>query len=399
MRSKPNHNSIRYVRIVACFLFALLLIGTLEASARIIYAYQDELFELRKIVSGTSLSQSLDGFEVQATDQVGHWRLRPGYETTYAQYMLDKHSKAHGVPRVIADNIPSGSQGAKVFRINEQGFKGREISTEPSGVRILMLGDSVTFGLLTDDYPQFAEAYLQSKSINAEIINAGVEGYAVKNLQYELDRYLSVSPDIVTIYIGWNDIFSSREWLHEWERPFRFLWLVREFIRSVKIITSDKRETSIALRNRTLHPRQENFDWLKEYSPPALHELSGLVESFQDAGVQPVLITLPGLYQGSDQLSAQMLKIGHLPEYTTNPYLFAKVTEEFNAGIRNVAHEMGVPVIDLSAWAKVALSDKIQYFSDSVHMTPAGLRLVGEEIAENLAPIIRNIETEKKTGR
>lgn len=109
--------------------------------------------------------------------------------------------------------------GEKVVRINSKGLRGPEISYErtPGSIRILFLGDSVTFGdrLANDNHTlpaRMAGALSERIRRPVEAINAGVSGYSpwqeAKFLRSEGFRY---SPDLVVVTFVLNDVTEKFE--------------------------------------------------------------------------------------------------------------------------------------------------------------------------------------------
>ena len=100
------------------------------------------------------------------------------------------------------------------IRINALGFRGPEIlRTKPPGmVRIVAMGDSTTFGLSRAPctYPAALSRRLKLTAPSpVEVVNAGVEGYSSLYLLHQMqERVAPLSPDVVLIYAGWNDLYS-----------------------------------------------------------------------------------------------------------------------------------------------------------------------------------------------
>lgn len=95
---------------------------------------------------------------------------------------------------------------------NSQGYRGPEFSPEkPKGVyRILMLGDSTTFGIGSNDNETFSFQLEQKlKNKNAEVINAGFASGLSPDTYYAYlkEKGLKLQPDIVfvNLFLG-NDI-------------------------------------------------------------------------------------------------------------------------------------------------------------------------------------------------
>lgn len=89
----------------------------------------------------------------------------------------------------------------KILNTNAYGFRGaREIPLEKDSAktRILLLGDSFTFGENVGDDEAYAEV-MQRALPNAEVINAGVHGYAHDQMLVMLREQLRFHPDIVML--------------------------------------------------------------------------------------------------------------------------------------------------------------------------------------------------------
>ena len=95
--------------------------------------------------------------------------------------------------------------------INSHGLLGPEFNIEPDprSVRILTMGDSVTFlpskrnysAVLRDNLGE----YFPTKDI--EVLVGAVPGYdSFRLLQWNEEFLHKLKPDIAIIYIGWNDI-------------------------------------------------------------------------------------------------------------------------------------------------------------------------------------------------
>jgi hypothetical protein len=100
------------------------------------------------------------------------------------------------------------------------------------------------------------------------------------------------------------------------------------------------------------------------------------------------LVTLPGLYAMDEEPSDLALQVGHLPTFTDNPYVLAKMSEQYNIALRNLAAQRGLLVIDLEQWSKTALQPRDQYFFDSVHLYEEGQAMIGLYMAQELSPLL-----------
>ena len=99
------------------------------------------------------------------------------------------------------------------------GLRGADFAERkpPGEVRILAVGDSITFGRdLSEDadtYPGRLQALLDARpgaSRRVRVINAGVPRYTSEQvLRFLTDRAAGLEPDLVVACVGWNDLAYS----------------------------------------------------------------------------------------------------------------------------------------------------------------------------------------------
>ena len=158
----------------------------LRLSLRIGFAL---LFSFVLLEAGLHLSGYKGAYGYQHPDPHFRWLLKPGYSSS------SEHS---------------------VVRINALGLRGKEVDPKkPAGtLRVACMGDSCTFGPdgknAAPPYPETLESILLettgAKGPRWETINAGIPGYSsFLGLRYYRERIAPLSPDIVTLYFGWND--------------------------------------------------------------------------------------------------------------------------------------------------------------------------------------------------
>lgn len=96
--------------------------------------------------------------------------------------------------------------------INRLGLRGPELSIEkqPGVQRIAIVGESAAFGYFVSDGREAArllEEHLRESGKNVEVLNAGVPGYTVRQISRRYERDIAqLQPDIVIVYLGWNDL-------------------------------------------------------------------------------------------------------------------------------------------------------------------------------------------------
>lgn len=96
---------------------------------------------------------------------------------------------------------------------NADGLRGDEVGLRgPDTFRILVLGDSFTFGYganQEDAYPQVVEQVLGDLDTgwNYEVLNGGVPGYMVSQARAYYERYgVALQPDLVVVTVTINDV-------------------------------------------------------------------------------------------------------------------------------------------------------------------------------------------------
>jgi lysophospholipase L1-like esterase len=112
--------------------------------------------------------------------------------------------------------------------VNSLGMRGPEIAVEkPAGIkRIAILGASSVFGYLVpdgEDSCRVLEELLVERGQECQVINAGVPGFNMQQVTARFNWQVTpLQPDIVIVYLGWNDIVSLIS-----EDPYAERFLVR----------------------------------------------------------------------------------------------------------------------------------------------------------------------------
>ncbi len=388
-QSNPRVKFRLSVKLTAAVLVILVTAVLFEAMARIVFVYREDIRKSSLASGVLQRSLILDPYEMPSPEDSYHWVLRPGYQATKEKLMADKMRAGRELgARALRTGMKEGTRtGDAGFRINRAGFKGPELDPSHARPRILALGDSTTFGMGPDNYPRHLETALKRRGIAAEVINGGVEGYCTINVLFELDRYRSLKPEIVTLFIGWNALYSRLPWPNAWENRLRIVWLVSRAYNILMAISGDSQAYAKRMYNRQLKPDpvSPKVGALQAYTPPFMGRIERIIDEFESIGTEVVLVTLPGLFTVSGNPSPQALKIGHLPAFTENPFVLAKLTERYNAALRALADRRRLGIIDLEKWSVSAFQPRESFFLDSVHLTARGLEMIGSFMAEQLA--------------
>lgn len=98
----------------------------------------------------------------------------------------------------------------ELSQINSAGLRDFEISSKKEKFRILILGDSFTFGhgvVLENSYPKQLEQIIKEfEAKEVEVINAGVKGYNLdQEFRFFTRRLFEINPDLLVVTLGPGD--------------------------------------------------------------------------------------------------------------------------------------------------------------------------------------------------
>lgn len=248
---------------------------------------------------------------------------------------------------VYASN-PTGyfdADGSVSAEVNNLGLRGPDVVEEkPAGTRrILILGDSFTFGVGVREEDTFARRLESDLNRDApqgeriEVINAGVQGYNTRDEVVYLEReWLRLDPDLVIIVFYLNDAYEDRTFLNMGEalgvylQPYglgRYSYLVDLVQHEIAARRSQQALDDYYLqhyfrdaKNFLPRPGETGSDWTASRAA-----LAHAAELLGQRGVPLVLVIFPELHQLDKR------------------YPFAKVHEL----VRTSADELSIPVLDL----------------------------------------------------
>ena len=371
----------------------------LEGGARLFFAVKEQ--QQAKFVNVDP--SVLDDYEMPDPAQPWNWRPRPGYSATIDQVIVGKRKGNKVLAEELLQERVRKLQVPRdriVMRINDDGFKGPAIDKTHSRTRILTIGDSCTFGTMFDEYsyPRALERELGRLGKPVEVINAGVEGYAPANVLWRIEEFKALRPEITTVYIGWNALYAEPE-SYGLEYYLKSLRLFRKAYGKVKEKIFGRTEIALEAYSKPKHVQRDapEVKALDGFTPPFMTDLEMIVKEMRVAGSEVVLLTIPGLFVMDEEPSPQALKVGHLPTFTDNPYVLAKVSAEYNKRLRGLAKTHNLLLVDLEEWSRDALKPRDQFFSDSVHVYEEGQVRIGQYLAEQLVPLVKH-NTDRLAG-
>ncbi len=375
--------------IAACAVgvfFYLAAIVTARAQARLM-----PCFALLCVVAELGL-RTANSFGVLKPANTADW-LRP------APYMMFTGPLRAAItsPEPLATGIDA------LIRFNDQGFRLSHNPVLPKPkeeLRIFMLGGStLVLGSPNTASISFAvEQHLQQTGLrNARVYNFGVVAFiSGQELALLVHRLLELSPDMIVVYDGANDIMGPWGQDPRPDYPFNFaVWeqalsrlesTNRQNERTLAVATSDsallsilfrgaaEREMATTLDRQRLASEYGGAEWQSAIARQYLHNVETMCRAAQSAGARFASFLQP-LLAFADPLDSQQIRLAG-GESTINYARGMRV--RFRSLLRQLPSDCHAN--DLSA----IFANRPGAFWDFVHIHSSHNDLIGQQIAEVL---------------
>jgi lysophospholipase L1-like esterase len=308
---------------------------------------------------------------VEGALRLAGFEHRSSLEAMQFTFSVEGFNAEARVPILQRDDVVFWRPRPNVRGHNSHGTFGPEFSqAKPEGTRrFVCLGDSCThYGPVA--YPQRWQKLLNAESQQpCEVINAGVIGYSslqgLRRLETDVGRW---SPDVITVYFGWNDHWLARGFRDSEQRPPRTA--VAGAAELLDHLRSYQLASLAAARLRAAQTSGVHRVELAEYA----ENLRAMVRAGRALKSQVWLIT-----------AAHALEQG-IPAYLTatrevaDPAGLLALHQAYNEAVRQVASELDAPLVDLAGQID-ALADKARFFDDDhIHLSDAGKDLLAEQL-------------------
>ena len=293
----------------------------------------------------------------------------------------------------LVPNLRSKTSSGQEFVTNSKGFLGPEFqSQKPDGMyRVFALGDSCTFGsgYWRTAYPAILEELVSGASARQqyEVINAGIEGY---NSEYALgrlrDELVQYAPDMVIVYIGWNDLMKVNP--RNLSATGRYTWLARLMEKSYLMKAASKLlffHLRPFIIKPAVVPSESEARAFDHFVPSTFqYNLESMINLLQLRRIRGLLVTLPTVVRSG--MTYEELKRQHVffPYYagTYSVDTFLSLHRSYNNAIRATAVKHNVPIVDLDAVFNTY--DKTDLFWDTMHPSQQGHALIARSIIEKI---------------
>ena len=331
---------------------------------------------------------SLVVMEVAVRVHVASRGWTPNCYVTGAAFFVPHEKAGH----TLRPNLRMKSSSYDIS-INSVGLRGDEVTSQkPSDcTRVMVLGGSSVFGYLVPDGQDSCRVLesilskddrLQDRKV--EVLNAGVPGYNMTQcrLRYEADL-AALKPDIVLLYLGWNDIryLAAPNEAHDKTPPGPSLWqriLIKSTLYGMlryRIFPPDAPVFVPPAKSSSMIATDPPDDITETFRK----DFRALISSIRKSGARAVVCTQL-MAAGQDDSNLKQF-LGSTPEQIeANDRLGTLITD----AIRDEAKQSNVPLIDV---AKLIQCDR-SLLGDAIHLTKQGHYEVAVCWADTLAPLI-----------
>jgi lysophospholipase L1-like esterase len=263
------------------------------------------------------------------------------------------------------------SVGEHPVSINSHGLRDREVGPpEPGTFRILVLGDSVTFGhgvAVGDTYVRQLEQRLAERQPRITVLNAGIPGWSThqQHIFYQ-EHTAELAPDLVLVGFVLNDVTEIHGGLIRID-PERQAALFRTL-------------GWLARHSATVAAVKRAYETLRNPEQRQIREIGELATRPDNPEVQQAMELAVGELRA---LVALARARGHAFGLVVFPFRFQFLVEGLDAPqrrLRRFAEEEGVPFLDtLPLLRKYPAADVLQ---DHDHFTPLGHVVVAEALLD-----------------
>jgi hypothetical protein len=300
---------------------------------------------------------------------------------------------------------PKGIHGLKYgqwneIRLNKYGFYDSDDYTykkKTGTVRIMCLGDSITFGTLTPPYnwPNYLEQLFKERQVDVEVINASMPGNTFTQLVNLFEtEYVKFHPDILIIYKGFRSYMEKPGFKYPVQQGPLIKILRHSFFFSQQYDKAPKDPYTRLKKER----KKRNLVQLVDTLPASAFERyrSDLLRLHTICRSNHILLVVsPFMLLGDAQHYTEFLDsvygaLYYYPALSIEAYVHGTV--QFNRMTKEFADRSGMQYVDIS----IGIEHNPQFFLDNVHLTPKGSLTVAKNYFRALLPVVERQITQAK---
>ena len=278
------------------------------------------------------------------------------------------------------------------------------IKANNNDIRILAIGNSVTFSPPKRNYPLVLEEKLKTKFdySNIQVVCGAVPGYDSYDALDWYDEFLyKLKPNISIIYLGWNDLGQyhpfglkyKTEKLSYSNKTFLGFLMEKFYIFRVPYFFIGRSERAKAVDNSQLTESEK--DILANYFPDHyMNNLNELISKLKKNGSSVYVISLAGMMTHENITEAEK-QIMRFPNGMGRKYdLYKACYEKYQEALDSVVKTNNIKMIDLRNLIKTPNDRTI--FTDEVHINETGSEVFGSYISESISDEISLILKKNK---
>lgn len=293
------------------------------------------------------------------------WRLRPNLNDVYWDFTPVSTNSHH-----VRISPPDPKVSSLYLRANQELTR-----KAPGTIRIVCLGDSVTFGYRVPPvwperpteydpswlpYPMLLEKHLREANPgrDIEVITMAVPGYTSHQGLAWLKRDIDwLKPDLLTVSFGWNDASKSdvpdRESVRVNWSAVAVRWMIdhsQAFAHATKWLRSPGNATT-ARRNPVSRVSEREY----------VENMSGIVSLARERGAGVIVIAAP--YR----------------DVTTNP-AEGELMVRYRSALRSAMQRMNIRFVEVRELTEAASPANDGWFGELIHPNHMGHRLMTAEL-------------------
>lgn len=332
--------SIRF-RIIVSAATLLLFILLSETAVRLVGVdtyFQNRLF---------TLNRALDYPDVFKKDNRLFWRFWPDCEIT-SQFFE-----------------------GRTYRINSLGMRGGEISERKTKNRILLLGNSCTFGWGRSDEETFAFRLGELLNGEYEIINGGIPGYSsFQGRRFFEDELAELKPDIVIFMFGWNDQWAAASEIPDKDQEFppAIILKCQNFLSRLHSYRLLKKFWLNILEDGDKAAFDIQFPVYRVGFADFRANITAISETARQYGAWPVIMTQP-----APSLTGQSKSVSWGPA--------VRYHEHYNSTVRELSGSKGIALVDAAREIEKHRGAYDNPRRDFIHFNAEGHKLIAQLLA------------------